>query len=173
MPTHTDISAIVGQCNGRIVIKLAGACTATLCERVESFLHELSKPKTSDVYFDLSEADWLDSTFAGFLVAMAIHMAGPSTPDIHLMDLSGGAAQSLANIHVLRLFDILDEAPIVPDEWHELPAQALDVKRIGQLVVESHEALIQADKRNAPAFEHLIELFKANLNHNNDPDSTE
>lgn len=162
MASQKHISTVVGRSDNHVVVKLYGACTAILCERVQACMAELINSDISDVYFDLSEVNWLDSTFVGFLVSLVTRKSRPSTPDIHLLDLSGGAAQSLANIHVLRLFDILDAAPVTPTEWRELPANPVDSTQVGKLVIESHEALIQADERNAPTFQHVVDLFRTN-----------
>jgi len=171
MASRKHIPAAVCRSGSRVVVKLSGACTATLCERVQVCVAALSKPLTSDLYFDLAEADWLDSTFAGFLVSLATGKAGPTMPDIHLLNLSEGAAQSLSNIHVLRLFDVPDAAPVLPAEWQELPAEPVDVARVRRLVIDSHEALIEADERNATTFQHVVDLFRANQPPNADSHS--
>lgn len=162
MASHQQIPAVVGRSGSHLVVKLFGECTAGLCDRLQTCIAELQKPDTSDVYFDLAEAKWIDSTFVGFLVSLATRKSRPSVPDIHLVALSPGTDQSLANLHVRSLFDILDVAPVTPAEWCELPANPVDVVRVGKLVIESHEALIEADERNASTFQHVVDLFRAN-----------
>jgi len=171
MASKRQIPAVVGRSGSHVVVRLCGACTTALCERVQACVTALSKPRTRDVYFDLTEADWLDSTFAGFLVSLATGKAGPSAPDIHLLNPSEGVAHSLTNIHVLGLFDIRDVAPALPAEWRELPAGSGDIARIARLVIESHEALIEADERNAATFQHVVDVFRANQPPNTDPHS--
>ena len=158
MASKRQIPAVVGRSGSHMVVKLWGACTAALCERVQAYVAALTKPETTDLYFDLAEADWLDSTFAGFLVSLAVGRVSPSAPDIHLLNPSKDAAESLKNIHVLGLFDICEATPAPPADWHELPPEPADVARVARLVIESHEALIQADERNAPTFQHVVDF---------------
>jgi len=132
----------------------------TICEALGSFLKTCCRPEATDLYFDLSSVDWLDSTFVGFLLSHGVKNIDASRPAIHLFAPSAQVLDIFRTMHVLRLFDICDRVP-APAEWRELPKQCPTPSRVADLVIDAHEELIQADPRNASTFQPVVNHFRS------------
>lgn len=161
MSNARNISILTGLCRGQPVIRLQGPCTFAACERIRKYLDPFRKPATTDLYFDLSEVPWIDSTFAGFLVSLATRRHAQDRPELHLIAPSEGVLDALGQMHLIVLFDILQALDENVSEWKELPADDGSAQQTGDMVIECHERLIEADPRNAKAFGPVVEAFRS------------
>ncbi len=150
----------VGRTGESVVLRVQGRCTACSCDALQGFVRQIDRATVPDLYFDLEHADWIDSTFAGFLMALAVGKAGPAVPTVHLLRPSEHARDALRKLHVLRLFDVRDDVTPRPEEWQPLNLARPPADALGDLVVRSHEALIEADQRNAPTLGPVVEGFR-------------
>ncbi|HEY3242290.1 MAG TPA: hypothetical protein VGM03_02975 [Phycisphaerae bacterium] len=112
----------------------------------------LRTPVTTDIYFDLSEAAGIDSTFTGLLVSIAIRRKEANLPAVHLLSPSRSVREALSSMHVLALLHTCTQAPAGPIEWQDLPHTPEAPEPMRELIVDAHESLIQADPRNAAEF---------------------
>ena len=161
MVDGSPIPVQVGRCGGGMVIRPAGPCTVLLCDRLRSYLENLGETEISDLYVDLSAVDWLDSTFAGFLVSLAVGRNCQLKCPVHLLKPCAGALEALERMHLLRVFNVADQLTEEPAEWTELPEKPASEERVADLVIQAHENLIEADPRNAPAFRPVLDGFRA------------
>ena len=144
-----------------VVIRPLGPCTVAICGAVLNYLKRLSIGDTSNVYFDLSQADGIDSTFTGFLVALVTTETDTPIPAIHLLTPSEVVVRALERMYVLALFDVVSAIPEPPAEWQELSPEPVSSEGLTDLVIQAHQELINADKRNAPAFRTLVATLRA------------
>jgi anti-anti-sigma regulatory factor len=161
MASVTKVRVEAGWSGSALVIKPLGPCTVAICGDVLNYLKRLSAAEVTDIYFDLSEAGAIDSTFAGFLVALATSGTDAPVPAAHLLAPSEPVVQALERMYVLGLFDVCPAMPQPPTEWQELPAEPLSSEKLTDLVIEAHQELINADRRNAPAFRTLVATLQA------------
>jgi hypothetical protein len=82
-------------------------------------------------------------------------------PAIHLLNPSPQVVQALERMFVLALFDVVEAAPQLPAEWEDLPTAPVSSEGLTDLVIQAHQELINADKRNAHAFRTLIATLRA------------
>lgn len=151
----------VGRSGGVVVIRPLGPCTVAICGTVLNYLKHIRTADTTDIYFDLSQANGIDSTFTGFLVALVTTEADSPVPAIHLLAPSEAVVAALERMYVLALFDVVAAIPQPPTEWQELAAERVRSEGLTELVVQAHQELINADKRNAPAFRTLVATLRA------------
>lgn len=152
----------IGRSGCNLVITARGALTAVAATRLQQFLRECRPPEYTDLYIDLSAADYLDSTFIGLLLALSSrksHAANPLKP--HLVAVSAGAHESLDRMYMLEFFDQLETVPFEPTHRVDLPATAPDADELGQTMIEAHERLIEADDRNTAAFAPVVRTLKS------------
>ena len=161
MAGAAQVLVAVSRAGGPVTIKPQGACTAAICGTIENYVRQFRTPDTTDIYFDLSGADTIDSTFAGVLLSLALKKEDSHLPDIHLVCPSPRVLNTLKILHVVSLFDICDAQPDPPTEWAELPTESADPCYFVDRVIQAHEELIDADERNLPAFGRVVEGFRA------------
>jgi anti-anti-sigma regulatory factor len=160
MAGGTHIPVFVGRSGPVVLVRPVGAPTAAVAGPLKSFLVKLQQPSVKQIYFDLSRADCPDSTFIGLMVGLATKKMGPQTPDVQLLAPSEICAQALKRCHVLPLFTQCQTASGLPEELHQLPAEKASAEELADIIIESHEALIEADKRNIAAFGGVVDTFR-------------
>ena len=144
-----------------VAVKPLGRCRIGVCDVFQRFVRRFHTPDTTDIFFDLSGAESIDSTFAGILVALATKKRHPETPDVHLVHPSPSVTNTLTTMHVLPLFDICEAMPDSPTQWTALHAEPLRPDQVPDLVIDAHQALIDADERNEAEFGPVVDVFRA------------
>ena len=160
MAGGTRIPVLVGERAGSAFIKPVGACTMAIAGLVRKHVDGLRRPDTTALYFDLSQASAIDSTFTGLLLSLVTFKADASVPAVHLVAPSGEVVEALERMYVLRLFDVCTALPDPPPEWRELAGQSTDRAQLTDLVIDTHQQLIDADPRNAKPFTRVVEGLK-------------
>ena len=156
MAGGTSIPVLIGVKDGRVLIRPVGPCTLVACDLLGPTLEGFHKPDTTDVYFDLSQAETIDSTFTGMLLGLLTGRKGPATPAVHLIRPTPRVVDALEQMHVLRLFDVCDSMPGTPDELNPLTTRPGDLAKLRDLVIDAHKDLIEADPRNAATFGRVV-----------------
>ena len=150
-----------GMADGQAVIKIEGPCTFSLCDRVRRWLEQISDTLPADIHFDLSGAERIDSTFAGFLVSLVTYKIETGPPRVHLIAPAASITKALETMSLLSLFDVCEGGGPTPGEWQTLGDTKIGPEEVADLVIDTHEKLIQADDRNAKAFRPVVDRFRA------------
>jgi hypothetical protein len=150
-----------GRLEATVVIRPLGTCTVAICGPILNYLKTLHTSDTADIYFDLSRSNGIDSTFAGFLVALVTAESDRPIPAIHLLAPSKAVVKALERMYLLPLFDVVSTVAEPPTAWEELADAPVTGEGLTDLVIQAHQELINADKRNAPAFRTLVATLRA------------
>ncbi len=161
MAGGTKIPVHVGCSGAAIVIRPVGLCTLAACKVIKPCLANLKSSDADDLYFDLSEAASIDSTFTGMLLAQAREKTDPPGPAVHLLNPSPPVVEALERMHVLTLFDTCTSLPDPPTNWTELTGEESDRAVLADMVLQAHQCLADADPRNAETFRPVIEGLQA------------
>jgi anti-anti-sigma regulatory factor len=161
MAGSTNIMTAIDDANGIVLVKTTGPCTMGVCPALQAYLRTFQTPEKTDIYFDLSQAQAIDSTFTGLLLSLATKKPDARAPAMHLFQPADRVREALATMHVLSFFDICAEWPATPATWTPLPTPTADSEEAADLIIESHENLIEADERNKPEFDGVVKTFKA------------
>lgn len=155
-----------------LIVRPDGACTVAICETVRTALQQFVAGGVTEVCFHLARADWLDSTFTGFLVSL-VNDREPFPASVSLARLSDGARKVLSQMYVLSLFPIRELPPGEHLQWERLPEVSADAGEFADRVIDSHERLIGADARNAEQFQAVVNVFKAQRDRGRIPPGSE
>lgn len=152
----------IGACpeHGILAMRFEGPCTAIIVGAVRDALSRIVKDPVRKLYFDLTAAESVDSTFTGLLVSRAVARDTGETCSFHLTGPTKPICKALETMHVLRLFDVTERLPEVSFTWHSLELQPPEADCMADIVASAHQALIDADKRNAPIFGRVVEMFR-------------
>lgn len=162
MPEATRIQ--YGRRENVLAIQIEGACTAVQAARVQRLLHECLTADTSDIFFDLSRASYMDSSFAGRLLGLALGNQDKAGPRICLQNMPSAVAEALSKMRVLHFFNLCDTMPVDILEWKELAALDTEYGELAELVIEAHERLMEADPDNAEMFARVTEGLREHRN---------
>jgi len=140
--------------NNRIYIRATGHVTANSCPELKTRVFDRldAKPPVDDVEFDLSECEYMDSTFMGLIVGFNKRFKRFSEKPIRLSCISETCLKLLKTIGVARLVEISDSASKFPEPLERLGSGR---KAGAALVLKAHEELIELSEENERRFSAL------------------
>jgi anti-anti-sigma regulatory factor len=157
--------------------KLKVAPTETgICIRVEGqgTLHEspeardlavrtLAGDPAATVVFDLSDCEYLDSTFLGCLMEL-YRLYGKSPTKRYFVAAEPAKRQQLFGpTHIDRLIPMLDAAPPLLGAWVDVAVEAPNKRELVRHVMECHEALATLDCPSRDLFSRIAAQMRAEL----------
>lgn len=157
MAGGTAIVIDVGRCTEGVVVRPRGSCTLLACATIRDYLAGRPAEETGSVFFDLSLAPGLDSTFAGMLVSLLRQGAATGSAAVHLLRPSAAAHKALQQMHVLGLFSVRESLAEEPTQWLALTSETPACDDVAECVLSAHETLIEADARNEAVFGAVVE----------------
>ena len=146
----------------RIFIKAAGHVTAVYCPELKTRCYGRfdERPLVTAVSLDLSECEYMDSTFLGLIVGLAKRLKADSDRKISLFGISPTCVGLLKTIGVLKLVDIVETPPNFPDTLEQ-------VGRVGtttaQFLLDSHEELASLSEENRARFSALNGMLRESI----------
>ena len=147
----------VGRTKQALVVKVLGGGTSANSSSIRQFLATSFDRGVKKTIFDLSECDYVDSTFMGVLVWAARCPEGSAK-------VVGAHAQVRDTLHAMKLELVLDISEEPPEErlgLHNLP----DLKGPPEadLIYEAHQELARVSPENRKLFARLLEVLEAEL----------
>jgi anti-anti-sigma factor len=169
--TNTD-SLLFGNDQRGYFLAARGNIRANLCFPLrESLLAQLEKERSVPaVYADLSQCDYMDSTFIGLMVAVDKQLRKTSGGRLHLLRPSPACLEILAQIG-LQTYLLIEEAPA------EFPAEMEEVspvkdKPAAEFILSAHEALMETSEEARKKFALLKEMLERKLRKEEPPQGT-
>ncbi|HWL92749.1 MAG TPA: STAS domain-containing protein [Phycisphaerae bacterium] len=140
-----------------VFLTATGPCALGLCPALKQYISRFNQPRHRTLYFDLSGVQSIDSTFTGFLLALATKRSNPAAPDLRLVAPSPRVLEAFRLMHLKQFFHIQPDMPPLRAEWVEISLAAEGVEALRNTVLDAHEQLINADARNATEFARVVE----------------
>ncbi len=150
--------------NGALYVDVQGRATQRVCPSIERLIDEVLKAESrpAKAVIDLRGAEWVDSTFAGWLVGLyrRLDRAGIR---LSLTGCSDRCVASLRKMCLHRVFSF---------EFFELPADAPVVvcqadahtdSGTLQLMLRAHEELMGVSEQNASSFDAVARMLRHQL----------
>ena len=156
---------LAGCCSGRVWVRIDGKGSHQNSGELKAFVkNQLEASGGQRVIVDLSLCTGMDSTFMGMLTCLAgrIEEAGGS---LHVVNAAGRNGELLRGLGLDQIFVVDDgtasiEEPVATPSCTALPKECTDKSTQKAICLESHEALVAADERNAPKFRDVIDLMR-------------
>lgn len=166
MPHNAHIAIADLPQQNALLLRCEGRCTMGICPTLKSTLHERTRDAVRHIYIDLSNTEAIDSTFTGFLLTLRPHRDRPDAPAVHLVAPTPNVMRTLETMQVSRLLDVVDALPASDINWQPIVAASGDPKEAGEIIIEAHESLIEADERNREEFGRVVEGFRKDQERN-------
>jgi anti-sigma B factor antagonist len=157
-------SILVGSANGTVWVKVEGRGTFENCQCLKEFSRRMIDRGHREFVLDLEKCELMDSTFMGTLAAMAFNLRDTREGGLRVVRANKRNFSLLESLGLDHLFTVEpDPADPAPDSLHVSPTceNAPEVTKADILV--AHEALVEADPRNAVRFQDVIEYLKQEL----------
>ncbi|MCX7025629.1 MAG: STAS domain-containing protein [Spirochaetes bacterium] len=143
-----------------IYIRAIGHITAALCPelRTRVFGRLEAKPPVDDMYIDLGQCSYMDSTFMGLLVGFNKRFLRFSERPITLIHTSGECLSLLKTIGILKLVILSDEdLPFPPAMENLVSTEPTTV----DLLLDVHENLMEISEDNRRRFSTLHAILRS------------
>ncbi len=149
----------VKETNNRIYIRAQGHVTANSCPELKARVFDRleAKPAVEDLFIDLSDCEYMDSTFMGLVVGFNKRFLRFSDHPIRLCGINETCLKLLKTIGVARLVAFDDEAPRFPEPLEQLGAGR---KAGARFVLKAHEELMELSEENERKFSALRNVLK-------------
>ncbi len=144
-------------------LQARGSIRATLCYPLrEGLLSRLEEsPDVPAVFVDLSQCQYMDSTFIGLLVAMDKRLQKGSGGRLHVLQPSEECLELLRQIGLMDFLLIEDQVIAPPQLMQEISVD--DVKPGAEFVLRAHEALMETSDEARKKFALLKEMLERKL----------
>lgn len=157
-------SILVGSANGTVWVKLEGRGTFENCQCLKEFSRRMIQRGHRDFVLDLEKCELMDSTFMGTLAALAFHLRDTREGGLRVVRANRRNFSLLESLGLDHLFTVEPESNgPAPQSLHasEVSDSSSELTKADILV--AHEALVEADPRNAVRFQDVIEYLRQEL----------
>ena len=145
-------------------MKLEGRGTFENSKCVKEFVQRMISKGHNDFVLDLEKCELMDSTFMGTLASVAFSLRDLESGLLRVARANTRNFSLLEGLGLDHLFQVEPEpSPSLPPALHKagIPGSAPDEQRLA--ILEAHEALIDADPRNAVRFQDVIEYLRQEI----------
>lgn len=145
-----------------LYIRAVGHIRAAICSdlRNKVFKRMEEDPTPAGISVDLSQCEYMDSTFMGLLVGFNKLLMEKQGHSIEILNPRPECLELLKGLGVLPLFKVTNEKCILPDDM-DLVSQA--EKAPAAMLLKAHEDLIDLSEENKSKFSALRSILKKNI----------
>lgn len=162
-------SVLVGCFQRMVWVKVEGRGTFQNSSGLKEFVKQMIQRGYREFVVDLLDCEVMDSTFMGTLAGVALRLRELGQGSLRAVNVNERNAELLANLGLDQLFEV---EPMVEGREPVKPASSDLVRaapRAGsaqdsrEVVLEAHEALVEADAANAARFKDVLEYLRQDL----------
>lgn len=165
-------SILVGSELATVWIKLEGRGTFENSKCVKEFVQSMISKGHSEFVLDLEKCELMDSTFMGTLASVAFSLRNLESGLLRVVRANNRNFSLLEGLGLDHLFQLEAEpANALPPLLQKtgIPDLAREEQRVA--ILEAHEALVDADPRNAIRFQDVIEYLRQEIAEGGLPES--
>jgi anti-anti-sigma regulatory factor len=154
----------VGSASGTIWMLVDGRGTFENCQGLKEFSRRMIAKGHVEFILDLEKCELMDSTFMGTLAALAFSLRDTEGGLLRVVRANPRNFSLLENLGLDHLFSVEPEpSDPAPSSLKKNPDSApeKDSEEARVHILEAHEALIEADPRNAVRFQDVIDFLKS------------
>jgi anti-anti-sigma factor len=148
--------------NNTIYVKAVGHITAPICfglrQRVFNRFEE--KKEIKAIYVDLSECEYMDSTFMGLLIGFNKKLFALNTKNVCILKPSPESINHLGELGLDKILLFSDEKIQFPDDMEVISQKE---KVSAEFILKAHENLIEISEDNRKRFKIVQELLSKQI----------
>ena len=154
-------SILVGYADGTVWVKVEGRGTFETCHGLKEFSRLMISRGHAEFILDLEKCELMDSTFMGTLAALAFNLRDSKDGRLRVVRVNSRNFSLLESLGLDHLFAVEPEpSDPAPQTLIKTGSAAPDPEKTRLHRLQAHEALVEADPRNAVRFQDVIEYLK-------------
>ena len=155
-------SILVGYADGTVWVKVDGRGTFENCHGLKEFSRIMIAKGHAEFVLDLEKCELMDSTFMGTLAALAFNLRDNKSGRLRVVRANARNFSLLESLGLDHLFTVEpDPSDPAPPTLKKTGSAAQDSEETRLQILQAHEALVEADPRNAVRFQDVIEYLKS------------
>jgi anti-sigma B factor antagonist len=136
---------------------------------LKEFVKQMIQRGFREFVVDLRECEQMDSTFMGTLAGVALRLREIGQGGLRAVNVNERNTGLLSSLGLDQLFTVeplTEGGADTPDDsrLHEAVAKKTGVEEQKKMVLEAHEALVEAESANAVKFKDVLEYMRQELN---------
>ncbi len=154
--------------HGRGYLRLEGELRHDTAGELDAWVQALVATPDSplrDVWIDLNQVSFMDSTAIGLLAEIAREMVARGLPAPTLISANAEINDLLTSLRFDEVFKLIEKGSdcIVHPAEHDLRCTGDSSACSGKAILKAHEALIDLNDANRAAFQPVVDLFREQL----------
>ena len=147
---------------GQYILKFVGEIRLTLCSTLDRHIDdELSQLKPSEVYVDLSLAEYIDSTSLGLIAKLYQKSVTLDVPAPTIISCNQDITNQLVTMGFDDIFTIAHGGcPNVEDCLEQLTFVNEPESEAKERIIAAHKTLIELNQKNKEAFTDLVKALE-------------
>lgn len=153
---------LFGEQESKLYIKAIGHITAPICFtlRQKVFQRIEDKPEVQEIYADLSECIYMDSTFMGLLIGFNKKFHNIYQKKLWIIHPSSQSRNHLADLGLDKLLKYSDDKVDMPEKMEVISQKE---KMSPEFILKAHEELIEVSEDNKQRFKLVKEILSKQL----------
>ena len=144
------------------LVRVVGRGTLKDSPAFRAFVQRCLATRGYHVTVDLSDCDYLDSTFLGCLIGLH-KMGGEGDSRLKFYAQDGRCTRLFSWSMLDRYLQVSDRCPPTTDEFQEIPSCELDARELGVHIMQCHQRLAAAGGPEAEVFESIVAKLSKEL----------
>ncbi len=150
------------------IIKMSGNLKYTGSAGFDSFIENLfSNIENKEMFIDLTDADYLDSTNLGILAKISDTMLNEFNKKTTIISTNPDITTLLINIGFDNYFTIIDENPEESKIFTNISEIVSKDRNMALIMLEAHKSLMELNNKNNKTFSSVVKLLEDEVNKNN------
>ncbi len=154
-------SVMVGSFGRTVWLKVNGRGTFQNSPGVKEFVRKMVERGHREFVVDLNACELMDSTFMGTLAGVALRLRKFGQGGLRTVNVNPRNASLLENLGLDQLFTVETGLAVAPTGLRQ--AEPVSEEKSKEIVLEAHEALIEADSDNELKFRDVVDYLRHEL----------
>jgi anti-sigma B factor antagonist len=151
----------VGQNERTVWVRVQGRGTFENAPCLKDFVRRMISKGHSDFIVDLEPCESMDSTFMGILASIAFRLRELGDGTLHVVRANQRNFDLLEGLGLDHLFPVEPDPGIpAPTSLHATGDSRDEQETPKTTILQAHQALVEADPRNAIRFQDVIEYLR-------------
>jgi len=154
-------SILVGSSSGTVWMRVDGRGNFQNCGCVKEFFQRMISKGHRQYVLDLAQCELMDSTFMGTLAAVTFSLREKGCEMLRIVRANArnhSLLEGLGLDNLFRLEPAAGDPP--PHSLHTAGSHGQPPRAQREAILSAHEALVEADPRNAVRFQDVIEYLR-------------
>ncbi len=146
----------------RLYIRAEGHITANLCFELKNIVFQRFEGanKPDDVIVDLSDCDYMDSTFMGLLIGFNKKLTRSKGKHIKITNPSEQCTKLLNSLGIMKIIDIVKNNSQFRLDYHKISDSP---SATAEILLSAHENLMSLNEENKKKFENVRKILRQHV----------